>query len=147
MTKLIELQKSTEGTVEVDDGWTKVKDKGKRKVGDQSFVTSVNPSEVPSSSTELRDDLEVITIVKPAATLVDHMDAVNSEVLEIAKLIHPAAEEIIKGMEIVKEKEVCANSPGKSGEQLERPKNVGSSTKNKSSGKASGSQKKKKRVA
>ncbi|XP_028059832.1 uncharacterized protein LOC114263483 [Camellia sinensis] len=51
--KLVELQKNTEERVESVGGWMKVKDKGKRKIGDHSApVQNVHVDETSSSATK-----------------------------------------------------------------------------------------------
>ncbi|XP_028095113.1 uncharacterized protein LOC114295119 [Camellia sinensis] len=100
--KLVELKKITEERVELDGGWTKVKDK-------------------------------------------DQIAAFHAEVLEIAKIINPVAEDFIRSIEQAGRDEVMANSPKIQGGKGDGGTKVGSSTKQKSSGRTSGSQRKKKR--
>ncbi|XP_028121752.1 uncharacterized protein LOC114318964 [Camellia sinensis] len=54
--KLVELQKITEESVELDGGWTKVKDKGKRKVGYQPSPDHNVHIEETSASTTMEND-------------------------------------------------------------------------------------------
>lgn len=155
VTKLIELQKSIEDRVEPDEGWTKVKDKGKRKASEQSSPALIDPTEVTSSSNGRGDDQEIVFhsevadiqtgVVEIAATATDHVAAFHSEVLEIAKTLNPAAEGIIQSMELEGKDVVSTGSPEMQGGKVDSGRKGGSSNKQKSSGKASGSQKKKKR--
>ncbi|XP_028107535.1 uncharacterized protein LOC114306486 [Camellia sinensis] len=148
VTHLIELQKNSEERVEDDGGWTTVKDKGKRKVGDPSSPINIVPTEANNSSATKGDDLipevqsegdalhPVVEEIAEFAT--DQIDPPFPEVVEIA---NPAAEEVIKN---AGKEEMRASSPEMQGGKEDGGLKVCSSTKKKSSGK-SGSQKKKKR--
>ncbi|XP_028074447.1 uncharacterized protein LOC114276809 [Camellia sinensis] len=59
VTHLIELQKNSEEQIEDDEGWTTVKDKGKKKVGDPSSPVHRVPPEANSSSATKRGEPEI----------------------------------------------------------------------------------------
>ncbi|XP_028111016.1 uncharacterized protein LOC114309476 [Camellia sinensis] len=128
--KLVELQKNTEEKVESVGGWMKVRDEGKRKVGDHSSpIKNVHVDETSSSATKGNDMIA----------------AFQSEVVEIAKIINPAVEDFIRSIEHVDKVEVRANSPEIQGSKGDSGTNMGSATKNRSSGRTSGGQRMKKR--
>ncbi|KAL7234526.1 hypothetical protein ACSBR1_018022 [Camellia fascicularis] len=155
-SRCVHCHKNTEDRVESDEGWTKVKDKGKRKVGEQSPPDHTDPTEAISSSAEMRDALVTdfhsegavlhSEVVEIAANATDQVAAFHSEVVEIAKIINPAAEEFIKSIKHAEKEDVRATSLEMQGGKEDGGIKVGSSTKHKSSGRTSGSQKKKKSV-
>ncbi|KAL7219623.1 hypothetical protein ACSBR2_012643 [Camellia fascicularis] len=131
VSKLIELQKETENLSGKEVGWTTVKNKGKRKVGEPSQeMESVAPIEVSSSSnvgrvdsgkdcvnTYLEDvvtttDSTVDIVTKEVASLEDEIttkattqvEAFHSDIMDITNLIFPATEIILKEVESKGEK-------------------------------------------
>ncbi|XP_028100106.1 uncharacterized protein LOC114299541 [Camellia sinensis] len=127
VTKLIKLQKNNEDMVESDAGWTKVKDKGKRKAGEQPTSGHTDPTEVTSSSAEIRDDLEADNVAFIAAKTTDHVAAFHSGVVEIAKIINLATEEFIKSIEHAEKEEVCAASSEMQEKKMDSGINAGCS--------------------
>lgn len=122
--KLIELQKETENLSGEEVGWTTMKNKGKRKVSEPSQeMESVAPIKVSSSSnvgrvgsgkedyvnTYLEDvvtttDSTADIVTKEVASLEDEIttkatkqvEAFHSDIMDIAKLIHPTTKIIPK---------------------------------------------------
>ncbi|XP_028120127.1 uncharacterized protein LOC114317570 [Camellia sinensis] len=150
VTHLIELQKNSKDRVEVDEGWTTVTDKGKRKVGDQICPLQEVPTEVDSSSATKGGDLDPESeeavpqpeIEENAANVMGQIDASHSEAMETVETTTQAVEENIRNTEDVGEEEMRAKPPELHGGKKDGGLKVGSSTKQKSSGR-SGSQKKK----
>ncbi|KAL7197306.1 hypothetical protein ACSBR2_019902 [Camellia fascicularis] len=135
VTKLIELQKTTEEKSVEDDGWTKVKDKGKRTIGEPSLASGhVEVQEVSSSSIEGGVELcaEVGDIITKATEQVTNF---HSAVLDIVQIIHPNAEEIIREVKLGVGME--EESSPTAGNNMKRNVATRSSTKQKSSGKSS----------
>ncbi|XP_028105702.1 uncharacterized protein LOC114304747 [Camellia sinensis] len=145
VTHLIELQKNSEEQIEDDEGWTTVKDKGKKIVGDPSSPVHSVPPEVNSSSATKRGEPEIQSegANLPVADISVEVDTelIDLPLPDVVENVSPAVEDI--GHNVGKE-EMKANSPEILGGKGTDGLKVGSSTKKKSSGK-SGSQKKKRR--
>ncbi|GMP29830.1 hypothetical protein CsSME_00004772 [Camellia sinensis var. sinensis] len=143
VSKLSETQVSTADNPSKGDGWTTIKDKGKRKVGEPRLAISpVLPVKISSSSAEGGTEMRTVTAEDFSNKATAQVEIVLSAALDIAKLSHPGAGEIFQGVE--KAAVLGELSTVVPFSHMERTNATGSSTKNKSSGK-SGSQKKKKK--
>ncbi|XP_028058653.1 uncharacterized protein LOC114262494 [Camellia sinensis] len=91
VSHLIELQKATETNLGEDEGWKTVKDKGKRKAGENLTPVVATQSEV----NENRADVEL----KVSLHAPDPVTTSHSMIHQIASLVSPAASENLEEVE------------------------------------------------